>query len=170
MNKTDTPQTDPPTRSARWNIDDVEVVTWLRLRFEKNFWNSFGTPHSNCFVAEATLLCDQGVALRLWRNTSDFERENLTEVALPPDKRLVIANLLRAVAANPTQARQMLGQSTTIRHAGHGNPTIVRLTSGRASHIPQEELLLDWSSDAMMIQDGLLKAIDELLDDPNSTV
>ena len=136
---------------------------WYKLTIERNFWDSFSTPHNKKIISYAIIDPQLSVTLFKGENNST-EDVYFNNIILSNQESQSILNLVQYIISDPINARnELLDNSTLVSHVGHFNPIYLKVERFEKSELTDSVVVLSWEGDAMFAENGLLKDIIEYM-------
>jgi hypothetical protein len=126
---------------------------WYKLIFERNLWASWSFPPDKQHLSIVIFNPNESVSLF----------KNSMEIELTQDQAGSILQLMKKIIHNPASAKTQLQNSAFERHVGHSNPIIIKLEKFHNVELNNGELVFKFKSDALIIKNGLLGEINNLL-------
>ncbi|MEY3882519.1 MAG: hypothetical protein RIQ94_3315, partial [Pseudomonadota bacterium] len=126
---------------------------WYKLTFERNLWDSWSFLPNKQHLSIVIFNPNESVSLF----------KNSMEIDLTQDKANSILQLMKKIIHNPASAKTQLQNSDFEQHVGHSNPIIIKLEKFNNVELNNGELVFKFKCDALIIKNGLLGEINNLL-------
>ena len=142
-------------------IHALKSDLWYKMTVDYNSFDSFRVPHSLQTSSEVILSPNGRIKYQRWNNKSGSM--SLVSSRLDPVSKKIIIQIVGIFENNPSNLYNRLDLSNYSKHVAHTSTLTVTVESFSDSSLTKRVKNMTWSGNVMIVHQGILKSIFEIM-------